>query len=125
MPGSEEQLKILKLLQEGKLTAEGAMQQLENVHQPGSTEEQVGPGSAPAGLAHWMRLEVLDPDSGKVKINLRLPLSLVSTGLKMGARFSCPEEEQKFARRLKSGEPGKILDQIDPDDGGRVQVYLE
>jgi hypothetical protein len=125
MPGSEEQLKILKLLQEGKLTAEGAMQQLENVPQPGSAQELGEPGSTPVGQAHWMRVEVLDPDSGKVKVNLRLALSQVGTGLKMGARFSSLEEEEGFARRLKKGEPGKILDQIDPDDGERIQVYLE
>lgn len=69
-----------------------------------------------------------DTDSGRTRVNIRLPLGMVNAGLRMGMRFS-PEVEGLDAARLvealASGETGKIVDVLDDEDGEHVEVYIE
>ena len=69
-----------------------------------------------------------DTDTGRTRVNIRLPLGMVNAGLRMGMRFS-PEVEGLDAARLvealASGETGKIVDVVDDEDGERVEVYIE
>jgi len=71
---------------------------------------------------------VTDTDTGRTRVNIRLPLGMVNAGLRMGMRFS-PEVEGLDAARLvealASGETGKIVDVLDDEDGEHVEVYIE
>ena len=73
-------------------------------------------------------MRVTDTDTGKPRVNVRLPLSMVSIGLKMGSRFS-PEIEgmdpTELMRIIESGEIGQIVDVQDANDGEHVEVFLE
>jgi hypothetical protein len=59
---------------------------------------------------------------------VRMPLSIVSAGMKMGARFA-PQVEgldtELLMGFLNSGEVGKIVDVYDEDDGEHVEVFIE
>ena len=61
-------------------------------------------------------------------MNVRLPVGVVSAGVKMGARFS-PQVEDLDVNYLmsfvRSGATGKIIDVYDDDDGEHVEVYIE
>jgi hypothetical protein len=76
----------------------------------------------------WLRVRVTDTDTGRPRVNVRLPISMVSVGLKMGSRFA-PQVEGLDADQLmsviESGELGQIVDVYDEEDGEHVEVFLE
>jgi hypothetical protein len=138
MATMEERLKILNMVQEGKISPEDAAQLLEAINSaptsqprragaqtPKSSEEDLpGLGRKP----RWLRVRVTDTDSGKPRVNVRLPISMVSVGLKMGSKFA-PQIEGLDAGELmqiiESGELGQIVDVFDEADGEHVEVFLE
>ncbi len=129
----EERTKILKMIQEGKISAEQGVQLLDALD-AGAQQRKPGiptPPAPPAGAgrgSHWFRVLVTDTNTGKTRVNVRLPVGLVSAGMKMGARFSPqvegldPEQLMEF---LNSGETGKIIDVVDEEDGEHVEVFIE
>jgi hypothetical protein len=133
MSSNEERLKILTLVQEGKLTAEQAAHLIEALEGP---RQKVTPGSVPAAAEpvsqsrtpRWFRVQVTDTNTGKTRVNVRLPINLVHAGLKMGARFS-PEvqglNQDQLMELIKTGEMGRIVDVIDEQDGEHVEVFIE
>jgi hypothetical protein len=136
MPTAEERLKILKMVQDGKLTPEEASQLLEALEVQTSENVDAKPASkddsavAGAGTVEpkWVRVKVMDLDNQRPRLDLRLPVSLVTAGIKFGKHFS-PEMEgiapDEIFNLLKEGEPGQIADIQDEKDGERVEVYLE
>jgi hypothetical protein len=128
MPTSDERLKILKMLQDGKITAEDAMQLLEAMSRQAPQEKTAFSAAATGMTAQWMRVQITDSASDKIKANVRLPFSLVNTGMKMGAHFSAnlsPEVIKELNLRLKTGETGMILDVVDNKQGDRIRIFLE
>jgi hypothetical protein len=59
---------------------------------------------------------------------VRLPIGMVSAGVKMGMRFAPnvegvdPEQLMDF---IQSGEIGQIVDVYNDEDGEHVEVYIE
>ncbi|MEW6566678.1 MAG: hypothetical protein AB1449_00635 [Chloroflexota bacterium] len=123
MATSEERMKILKMVQEKKITAEEAVKLLNAL---GKAEQRQQP--AGEGESRWLRVRITDMNSGKQSVNVNLPLGLVNVGLKMGARF-IPDMEgvqvEELAEALRQGLTGKIMDVIDEEEGQRVEVYVE
>ena len=134
MATSEERLRILKMIQEGKISAEQGMQLLESLGQstrPGSQTARVdqlpNPPQSPRA-ARWFRVRVTDMDTGRVRVNIRMPINVITTGFKLGARFS-PEVEgldmTQLMEAIRAGETGQIVDVVDKKDGEHVEVFLE
>jgi len=104
----EERMKILTMIQDGTITAEEGMRLLETIEEPQKrTTAHTRP--AASGSSRFVRVQVTDTDSGKTRVNVRLPISVVSAGLKMGARFS-PEVEgldmSELMGYIRTGETG-------------------
>lgn len=119
----EERLKILQMLEEGKVTAPEAAKLLKALGKQRRRRPQAA-GPEP----RWLRVRVTDLDSDKASVNVNLPLSMVNVGLKMGARF-LPELEglelQELGEALREGTTGKVIDVIDEEDRQHVEVYIE
>ncbi len=133
MANAEERLKILQLLQEGKITADQAARLLEALEtsaaQAKGAPRPPSPPSPPAaGGGRWLRVRVTDTDTGKTRVNVRLPLNLVASGIRMGMRFA-PEIEgldvNELMSFIQSGESGHLVDVYDDEDGEHVEVYIE
>ena len=134
MATSEERIKILKMVQDGKITADQAadlLKALEGRSAPagGAPGQSVPPGQAGAPRGgRWFRVRITDTDTGKTRVNVRMPLSVVTAGMKMGMRFS-PEVEgmdiQQLAELIQTGETGQIVDVFDEEDGEHVEVFIE
>ncbi len=134
MTTSEERLRILRMIQDGKITAEEAsrlLEVLEGIRKP--TGETAPPGGSagpfnPGKGPRWFRVHVTDTNSGRTRVNVRLPVSVVSAGIKMGARFS-PEvqglDSAQLMEFINSGETGRVMDVFDENDGEHVEVFLE
>ena len=73
-------------------------------------------------------MRVTDTNTGRVRVNVRLPINVVSAGMKMGARFS-PEVQgldmDQLMSFIRSGETGQIVDVYDDEDGEHVEVFVE
>ena len=123
MADSEERIKILKMIEEGKITAEEGTRLLGALSKGDRQRDDV-----PLTEAKWMRVRVTDLDSGKTSVNVNLPIGLVNVGLRMGARF-VPDMEgyeiEEISEALRQGLTGKIVDIVDEDEGKRVEIYVE
>lgn len=121
---SEERLKILTLIQEGKLSPEEGLRFLEVLDKP-ALPKPLQPITSPA---RWLRVLITDLESGKTRVNVRLPVAVLNTGIKMGARFSTDigqREMDQVMNAIRSGATGKVLDVIDDEDGEHIQIMLE
>jgi len=131
MATSEERLRILRMIQEGKITAAEGMQLLETLADAKpipSIKAGYVSTITPGKGAQWFRVRVTDTNSGKVRVNVRLPVNVLTAGFKLGARFS-PEVEgldtNQLMEAIRSGETGLIADVYDEKDGEHVEVFLE
>lgn len=128
MVSSEERLKILKMIQGGKITADEGIKLLEAMETPIRPEQLNTPHVVPGREPGFLRIVVTDVDSGRNRVNIRLPISVVNAGFKMGAKFS-PEVQGLDANQLmgfvKAGVTGQVVDILDEQDGEHVQVFLE
>ncbi len=123
MATSEERMKILKMIEESKISAEEGARLLAAL----AKAERKRTAAAP-GEGRWLRVRVTDVDSGKTAVNVNLPISLVNVGLRMGARF-VPEMEgvsmDELEESIRQGVTGKIIDIVDEQERQRVEVYVE
>ena len=120
----EERMQILKMIEDGTITADEGAKLLAALEEGATKDEQ----SAPGGQARWMRIRVTDLSTGRAKVNVNLPMGLVGLGVKMGARFA-PEMEDidldEVIQAIKDGAQGKIVEVEDEEDNERVQIYIE
>lgn len=125
MASVEERMKILKMIEEGKLSAEEGTKLL------AALSERRGPPPRTPGMpgpARWLRIRVTDTRSGRSKASVQIPLALVDAGLKIGAHFA-PQVEgvdmSNVMEALRAGVTGKIIDVTDDEDGEHVEIYVE
>lgn len=127
MPTTEERMRILQLVSEGKITAEEGVRLLEALRS-GETGAQPPKNSPPSAPPRWFRVRVTDLNSGRDKVNINIPMGLVNVGLKMGARFVEDQEGidfQQLAAAVQSGHTGKLVEVEDLEQGERVEIYVE
>ena len=130
MTTETDKIKILQMIQNGKITAEQGIELLNACSESemkASTQNTAVVGSR-SSTAQWVRVIVTDMRSGKRRVNVRMPAGLVNTGAKFGARFSIDRENLDPAilrDSIKSGKIGKILDVADDDEQERVEIFLE
>ncbi|RLC89849.1 MAG: hypothetical protein DRI77_15305 [Chloroflexi bacterium] len=122
---TEERLKILQMLEEGKITAEEASTLLRAL---GGKQQSASGAVRPSGDRRYLRIHVSDMASGKSKVNVTLPMGLVSAGMRIAERFA-PEFEgldmQEIEELLASGVDGKIVEVMDEEDNEMVEIYVE
>jgi hypothetical protein len=121
----EERMKILKMVEEGRISAQEGAKLLAALS---SGDRRKTPPTAPASRAKWFRVRVVDLESGRNKVNVNIPMSLVNVGIKMGARFA-PDVEgldyEEIMEAIRSGVQGKILDRVDEEEGERLEIFIE
>jgi hypothetical protein len=129
MANSEERMKILKMIEEGKISAdEGSklLAALSDSRRGIPTTPPRTPGVG--GAARWLRIRVTDVRTGRSKASVQIPLALVDAGMKIGAHFA-PEVEgvdmSNVMDSIRMGVMGKIIDVVDEEDGEHVEIFVE
>jgi SHOCT-like protein len=126
MASSEERMKILKMIEEGKLSAEEGTKLLTALSDKRTPTPPRPPGMG--GGPRWLRIRVTDVRSGRSKASVQIPLALVDAGMKIGAHFA-PEVQgvdmSNVMEAVRSGMIGKIIDVTDEEDGEHVEIYVE
>jgi hypothetical protein len=126
MASSEERMKILKMIEEGKLSVEEGTKLLAALSDKRVPTPPRSPGVP--GAPRWLRIRVTDVRTGRSKASVQIPLALVDAGIKIGAHFA-PEVEgvnmSNVMDAVRSGMTGKIIDVTDEEDGEHVEIYVE
>ena len=130
MATSEERMKSLKMIDEGKITAEDGAKLLTALSR-NPAPEKGSPGSeratAVGGQPRWLRIKVTDVRTGRSKASVNIPIGLLDAGLKIGAHFA-PEvngiDLEQIRQAARGGMTGKIVDVID-DDGEHVEIFVD
>jgi hypothetical protein len=126
MVTSEERMRILRMIQEGKITAEEGAKLLAALRE--SRKETRVPTSTGRMGKGWLRVRVTDMSTNRAKVNVNLPLGLMEAGLKIGAQYA-PElagiDLSEVLDEIKGGAQGKIIDVIDEEDGEHVEIFIE
>jgi len=127
MTTAEERLKILKMIEDGKISAEEGAKLLSALS-AGRRVPGAPPPPRPPGAPRTLRIRVTDVATGRSKASVQIPLDLVDAGMKIGAHFA-PEVEgvdmDNVMQAIRSGMTGKIIDVMDDVDGEHVEIYVE
>jgi len=128
---NEENLKILRMIEERTITAEQGAQLLAAGNKAAGAPASPSALATPApksGKTRWFRVLVTDTASEKVRVSVRLPLSLVKWGMKVGGQFS-PEVKgidfDELSEIINSETDGKLVEVMDEEDGEHVQIFIE
>ncbi len=141
---SEEKLRILKMLEEGKIKAEQAEKLLAAV---GESYVEEDTEIIKKGNARWIKIRVYEGDLQKPKVKVSVPLKLAKIALKLGTHFSSFIPKQARDDMEKSGVdpaifddmdkfeelldglseegPFKLVDVDDEEGGSKVQITVE
>ena len=125
--GTQERLQILKMIEEGKITPEEGAKLLEAIKGAGRAVYAAPPGGMGAAQGKWLVVRVTDMRSGRRKVNVNIPMSLVSIGARIGAKFAAPVKVDldEIISAARSGQQGKIIDIQDDAEGERVEIFVE
>ena len=125
MGTSEERLRILKMLEEGTISADEAAKLLQALTAGGAGGSLRG---ANARDPRWLRVRITDTRTNQNKVSINIPMGLVKTGIRMGARFVPSDADinyQDLMDAIQGGETGKLLEMVDEEQGERVEIWAE
>ena len=138
---SEERRKVLKMLAEGKVTAEEAERLLERLGQSEQRGETavmtMDPPRSKGPKAPLKFLRVLVDSSDGDQVNIRIPLALVRTGIKLTTLMPSNASKQLAEKGVDLSELGDLEGEaliealrelnvdVDSHDGDKVRIFCE
>ena len=122
---SEERIKILEMVEEGKIDASEAMELLSALER---NQEEI----VPKKNAKWLKVRVKTMEN-ESKVNVNIPLALVDVGLKLAKTYDPKLKEsgldkidiEEIMEAVKNGAEGKIVEVEDEENQTWVNVYVE
>lgn len=125
MGTAEERMRILKMLEAGTITADEAARLLRAI-----SAGRGGDGGRTVGgrEARWLRVRITDTTTNATKVSINIPMGLVRTGIRMGARFVPTDanvDYQELLDAIQGGETGKIFEMIDEEQGEKIEIWAE
>lgn len=125
MSKAEETRRILKMVEEGTITAEDAAKLLDALE----ASEGEAKAEAPARKPRWLRVRVYEGGKERPSVNVNIPISLIGLVQKLGGRFLPDDAMGSFKQLLDeiaaNPEAGKIVEIADHEDGDRVEIVVE
>ena len=123
---NEEKMMILKMLEDGKISAKEAAKLLESLD---SGEKEGKKKKEHQGhQAKFVRVKVTDTDSGKSRANIRVPINLLRVANKFGANLNFDIDGvtvDEIQASIIDGVVGRIVDVYDEEEGEHVEVFIE
>jgi hypothetical protein len=122
---TDERLKILQMVEDGKISAEEATALLRAMS--GGRHGAARP-PGPGEERRYLRISVSDLDSGTARVNVSVPMGLVNAALRMAERFA-PEfgefDLDELQELIATSSGGKIIEVVDQAESERVEIYVE
>lgn len=122
----EETMRILKMVEEKKISAEEASKLLEALERSTGKEE-----TSEESSGKKLRIKVFEGDLSKPKVNVNIPLTIAKfLGSMMPDRVKTKLDEYKVSfdqimEMVEKGEVGKIVEIEDKEENERVEIYIE
>jgi hypothetical protein len=125
MATSKEHLEILKMVQNGRMTAEEGARLLEAM-EPSPRAERPSQSERPANKPYQIRIRVTDLQTGREYVDIRMPWNLIDVGANMGARLAREEIKlEELAAAVQAGAEGRVMDIVDEERQERTEVFVE
>jgi hypothetical protein len=150
MASSEERMMILRMVEEGKITPEEGARLLAAMgEREAAAEPDVAPAAEPSGSAagqgwasapysgdfagdntpgslsgRFFHVRVTNGMTGKQKVDVNIPLSLVDFGLRFVPQND-KVDVQTIRDAIASGMRGRIVDVMDSEKGDHVEIFVE
>lgn len=123
---NEDELKILKMIENGTITAEEGMKLLEAI----GTSERKKTNTNTKKTPKNVRV-VVEGENKSTPVDVKLPLGLFKAGVKIGEKFS-PEFQGAMAdvdyeavlQAIDEGATGEVIS-VTTEDGHLVKIYIE
>ncbi len=124
MATTEERMRILRMIQEGKITAEEGSKLLAALRESRKEPRPMMPtGRTGKGM---LRVRVTDMITGKAKVSVNLPMGLVDAGMSIASQYAPDVNFGEIADAIRSGQmEGKIVDVVDEEDGEHIEVFID
>ena len=120
---SSEHMRILKMIESGRVTAEEGSRLIEALGESSGRER-----ASAGGHARTLRVRVTDLNTRRQKVNVTIPVSLVEIGIKLGARLAPRVTNvtgEDILRAIETGATGRIFEVQDLDEAERVEIFVE
>ena len=125
MATSDERMKILKMIDEGKISAEEGAKLLSALSDSRKPSRKPTTRNSSGGTRRWLRVRVTDLATGKSKATVNLPMGLVDAGLNIASQYAPDVAFDELIEAIDAGAEGKIIDVIDDEDGEHVEIFIE
>lgn len=120
-----ETLEILYMVRDKKVTPEEGEKLLHALRNSGNSNKVYN------NNAEFIKIKVTD-SKDKDKVNVTIPITLLSTGMKLAEKFSPEFKETGLSKAdlddilvaVKTGKTGKVVD-IETDKGEKVEVIIK
>lgn len=122
-------MRVLNMVQEGKITVDEALKVIDALDAPVDDKPQ-----AAATKAKWLRVRVGDVKTGKSKVSVNLPMGLVDWVLRTGNKFASlggadldgmGVDLEELRSAISCGLRGKVVDVTDEASGEHVEIIVE
>lgn len=127
MVTSEERMKVLQMIEEGKISVEDGAKLLQTLEEKQAPRRRAY--SAGQRDPRNLRVRVNDAITGTVRVNVVLPMALVDAGLNIASNFVDGMFDDVYAAQLadaiRDGQTGKIIEVHDNTDSQHVEVFIE
>ncbi|RKZ30231.1 hypothetical protein DRQ33_08060 [bacterium] len=137
----DEERRILKMLEDGKITAEQAEKLFSALPTSSGMEMQ-----SSSSKARWLKIRVFEGDMQNPKVRVNIPISLMKVLMKLGVKFSdkippsvqatleekgisaqidslTPEQLDELLNELTDNGPLKLVE-VD-EENERVEIFIE
>jgi len=108
---SSPRIRILDMIADGSLSAEEGLRLLEALGQDEDSLNETAPKHQPLSTG-MVLIRIIERVTKKVLVSMRIPLSLVATARKFGAKITAHDEEYnlaEFQERLHTSRPGDVF----------------
>lgn len=128
---NEERMRILKMIQEGTLSAEEGARLLDALESPEEQTFRPGEEGQTRGKGRFLRIRVSDSVTGGEKVNLAVPIGLA----KMLSSLVPESQRQRIEtygirfedliKNVESGKVGKVVDIDSHDQDEKIEISIE
>ena len=126
MRSSEERVMILRMIEEGKISAEDGARLLAamNEAEDASLTTTTVPVPTSQNGNRFLHVRVTDLQTGKRKVSINIPVTLVSFALRFVPE-SAGINVDEVRTAIENGYTGTVVDVYDEEDNQHVEVMLE
>ena len=124
MPTNEERTIILRMIEEGKITAEEGARLLSALGEEEASPESVMKLEAISNGSRALHIRVTDNITGNERVRVDIPIGLVSFGLRFIPE-SVDFDVATLREAIESGYTGRVLDVHDAESNEHVEIFID